>query len=589
MSDNDEDGFLTQVLQKLTTAKLDVTRLTKELRVAVGERDKLRNELEQARNQRNRATNANEEPNITAGCPQRRTVPCHASTVGTPSTVPYDENRTVDLQKLSELELGLTQAQSSYERIAKQLEDNQAMIQDLMNNNRVLQDERNTVKSQRDASQAALRTTEDDLRQARLENEKLRERIRALTRQPSLGSGQGPTVPVKVEQVNEGAYQLKIASLEHEAPRRTCWLAEEKHDVQSELDIVRSKLDKIKQSKSALHDQLKGLGELQARTRSASISSRAPSTRTTRSQAATATSPQSTLSSLFFGSSGSPTGPSSRLRTIPSTISNLTVIDLTKTEDKTPEDDVPTPRPADYAPAEEGVPASRRSHVAAFPVVNVNSDIGLGEGENAFSRDFMTTALGGSIQPLVVRVAKQSTLAKKRDVNAYLCPGLDHNPWCPSIPGRHGYIFVGLGREKDTFLEPEEHNVFVGLKKKGKDTRRFKYLGKYRAVRVQPLTKEEWAGLPEPIRKTYAKTTKDKTKDTRSADDVAKAYDSGELTVPCVQLQCIDFDYELYKAMVVENAKQKLKGKSSLISSGSNKRACEYDADDDSSRKRRNR
>jgi hypothetical protein len=37
MSDNDEDGFLTQVLQKLTTAKLDVTRLTKELRVAVGE------------------------------------------------------------------------------------------------------------------------------------------------------------------------------------------------------------------------------------------------------------------------------------------------------------------------------------------------------------------------------------------------------------------------------------------------------------------------------------------------------------------------------------------------------------------------
>lgn len=194
-------------------------------------------------------------------------------------------------------------------------------------------------------------------------------------------------------------------------------------------------------------------------------------------------------------------------------------------------------------------------------------------------------------------------------MNAYLCPGLDHNPWCPSIPGRHGYIFVGLGREKDTFLEPEEHNVFVGLKKKGKDTRRFKYLGKYRAVRVQPLTKEEWAGLPEPvrpmfsltfplcltscfivqIRKTYAKTTKDKTKDTRSADDVAKAYDSGELTVPCVQLQCIDFDYELYKAMVVENAKQKLKGKSSLISSGSNKRACEYDADDDSSRKRRNR
>ena len=54
------------------------------------------------------------------------------------------------------------------------------MIQDLMNNNRVLQDERNAVKSQRDASQAALRTTEDELRQTRLENEKLRERVRLL-------------------------------------------------------------------------------------------------------------------------------------------------------------------------------------------------------------------------------------------------------------------------------------------------------------------------------------------------------------------------------------------------------------------------
>lgn len=91
------------------------------------------------------------------------------------------------------------------------------------------------------------------------------------------------------------------------------------------------------------------------------------------------------------------------------------------------------------------------------------------------------------------------------------------------------------------------------------------------------------------VRKTYAKTTKEKTKDTRTVEEIVNAYDTGALFVPCVQLQCIDFDYELYKAMVVESAKQKLKGKSSLISSGSNKRACEYDADVDSSRKRRNR
>lgn len=42
--------------------------------------------------------------------------------------------------------------------------------------------------------------------------------------------------------------------------------------------------------------------------------------------------------------------------------------------------------------------------------------------------------------------------------------------------------------------------MFVGLKKKGKDTRRFRYLGRYHAVRVQPLTQEEWASLPEDVR-----------------------------------------------------------------------------------------
>jgi hypothetical protein len=91
-------------------------------------------------------------------------------------------------------------------------------------------------------------------------------------------------------------------------------------------------------------------------------------------------------------------------------------------------------------------------------------------------------------------VSKENAISKGRDVHSYLCPGLDHNPWCPTVPGQHGYIFVGLGREASTFSEPETHNVFSGIKK-GKDTRRFRYLGKYQAVRVNPLTVAEWQAL----------------------------------------------------------------------------------------------
>lgn len=84
-------------------------------------------------------------------------------------------------------------------------------------------------------------------------------------------------------------------------------------------------------------------------------------------------------------------------------------------------------------------------------------------------------------------------------VRKYLCPSVDHNPWCPKVPGQHGFIFVGLGRERDTFNQPEEHPVFVGLQKKGKNTRRFRYMGQYEATRVTALTPEEWKDLPQDV------------------------------------------------------------------------------------------
>ncbi len=62
-------------------------------------------------------------------------------------------------------------------------------------------------------------------------------------------------------------------------------------------------------------------------------------------------------------------------------------------------------------------------------------------------------------------------------------------------------MFVGLGREKDTFLEPQDFNVFVGLfKDKSRERRRYQYIGVYRAVRVPPLTVDEWNTLSESVR-----------------------------------------------------------------------------------------
>ena len=166
----------------------------------------------------------------------------------------------------------------------------------------------------------------------------------------------------------------------------------------------------------------------------------------------------------------------------------------------------------------------------------------------------------------------QTPLAESRQITSYLCPGLDHNPWCPTAPGQHGYMFVGLGREKDTFLEPEDFNVFVGqLKSKNSERRKYRYIGVYRAVRVSPLTVDEWNTLSEPVRihfsercvhnhvlqvkGTYVSRTKEKTVDSRSLAQIRAAYDQGELSVPCVMLECIAFDDVLLSNLVEAIAK----------------------------------
>ena len=167
-------------------------------------------------------------------------------------------------------------------------------------------------------------------------------------------------------------------------------------------------------------------------------------------------------------------------------------------------------KPSDLTP----MPAQRHKAFAEIPQVFPNIDIR--GGKDLFEREFLKNTIGGAIQALIVRSVydthnkspigsksssvsnSQTPLAKAREITTYLCPGLDHNPWCPAAPGNHGYMFVGLGREKDTFLEPQNFNVFVGLlKNKGSDRRKYRYMGVYCAVRVAPLTVDEWNTLSE--------------------------------------------------------------------------------------------
>ncbi|KAK0465186.1 uncharacterized protein EV420DRAFT_944885 [Desarmillaria tabescens] len=166
-----------------------------------------------------------------------------------------------------------------------------------------------------------------------------------------------------------------------------------------------------------------------------------------------------------------------------------------------------------------------------------------------YTRDFLKTNVGGSIQPLIVRVThSQTALAEKHGINCYLCPNLEHNPWCPTIPGQHGYIFVGLGVDKDAFAGKEEfYTVFVGIKEGS--SRRFRYLGRYTATHVAPLTVAEWNTLAPSVQMTYSETTKKKTKDTRPVEKIKSLYDEGALSVPCVLLECVGIDHELSSSL----------------------------------------
>ncbi|RPD81982.1 hypothetical protein L226DRAFT_607194 [Lentinus tigrinus ALCF2SS1-7] len=206
------------------------------------------------------------------------------------------------------------------------------------------------------------------------------------------------------------------------------------------------------------------------------------------------------------------------------------------------------------------IPPERAAVLASLPTVVVN--LPDGESPEIFTRQSLSNILGGSVQGLVVRCTNSATdLARRYDITEFLCPNMDHNAWSPPGPGQHGYMQVGLGRDRKLFNgEGEYRHVFVGGGKF------FLYCGWYHVLRVDPLTKEEWGVLPPKVKTTYSETTfnKENTRECtnkelwrtiKNTQQVLAMYNQGELRAPLVRLQCLKFDMDFYQELVDANGR----------------------------------
>ncbi|KAF9044818.1 hypothetical protein BDZ89DRAFT_1058912 [Hymenopellis radicata] len=198
-----------------------------------------------------------------------------------------------------------------------------------------------------------------------------------------------------------------------------------------------------------------------------------------------------------------------------------------------------------------------------------------------FNRKFLADQIGGNSQSLIAKVKNQKNLAFFAGIDKYLCPNLDQNPWCPAVPGQHGYMFVGLGAECDTFLAPERCTLFIGQKRDSRAAGRFQYLGEYIAQRVDALTLDEWNTLSPEMKEPYCETTFNKSKGLGSAKEIRAKYDSGQLRVPCVRLQCVGFEDYVQETL----AKTCRKSRPSIVSSPPKKR--QRDVHDEGGRHRK--
>ncbi|KAK7058861.1 hypothetical protein VNI00_001485 [Paramarasmius palmivorus] len=170
--------------------------------------------------------------------------------------------------------------------------------------------------------------------------------------------------------------------------------------------------------------------------------------------------------------------------------------------------------------------------------------------QRTFSRQTLCDKIGGAIQSTLVRVTEsRKPLAIERNIDVYVCPNIDQNPWCPDAPGKHGYMFVGLTVDHSTFVTKERRHIFLGERKTKNKSLDMTYLGLYECLRVDPLTVNEWESLSSDVQRAYSQLTKSRTKDQRPWESIKDDYSSGRIHVPCVRLTCVEYDHKLYEGL----------------------------------------
>ncbi|KAJ7786443.1 hypothetical protein B0H16DRAFT_31711 [Mycena metata] len=144
----------------------------------------------------------------------------------------------------------------------------------------------------------------------------------------------------------------------------------------------------------------------------------------------------------------------------------------------------------------------------------------------------------------------------------------------------HGYMFVGLGGESETFREPEQLNLFLSAPPKQGRNLEVKYLGLYEARRISELTIDEWNTLSPAVQGNYADIVASREKKKGRKSDITtprkqkirSEYARGALSVPCVRLICVGFDETLHEGLLVANGLHKRERDASDSSSPDPKR-----------------
>ncbi|KAH7099731.1 hypothetical protein BKA62DRAFT_709267 [Auriculariales sp. MPI-PUGE-AT-0066] len=159
----------------------------------------------------------------------------------------------------------------------------------------------------------------------------------------------------------------------------------------------------------------------------------------------------------------------------------------------------------------------------------------------------LRSLIGGTPQGLNV---SQNSIG----VSAYYAVNREGNPWTPHQPGESGFMFVGLNTTdaalvaEDDLLADEFTNIDWHV--------------------TSPTRKR-------PVEKEYCKWTSEKgnldNRNIGTIEDALAKYKSGDIRVPCIRLQCVGFNQQLFNFLYSEHTQRS--GTSAKTSTSSSKQS----------------